>query len=159
MSKSKCLLPGSKLALKGSWTHTTLDFFTPSSLAIPYATPDSYPLPFEGVLFTNHGVYAGVSVATVSFPLVNSSAPIEVLHDASVGNAAALALTPAESETVPMVARVTSPASVSRRLRIGFSSHCFDVVVFVSVMLGSASILMKCRDCLRRDAAIKNHFP
>jgi hypothetical protein len=34
MSKSKFLLPGAKLALKGSWTHTTFDFLTPSALAI-----------------------------------------------------------------------------------------------------------------------------
>ena len=83
-----------------------------------------------------------MSVATVNFPFVNSSALIDVLHDASDGNDDAFALTLAESDTVPIVARVTSPASVSRRLRIGFPSRCFDDSVVVSVMLGISPILM-----------------
>ena len=58
----------------------------------------------------------------VSLPLVYSSVLIEVLHDASVGRDDAFALVPADSETVPMVASVTSPASESRRLRRGSPS-------------------------------------
>jgi len=53
-----------------------------------------------------------------------------------------VAVRPVESDTVPMVASVTSPASVSRRLRMSSPSRCCDVVVNVSVILSFVAILM-----------------
>ena len=55
MSKSKDFGPGAYDELKGSTVHFTCDFEKPSCFAIAYATPLSYPLPFDGVLFSNHG--------------------------------------------------------------------------------------------------------
>src|SRR4051812_5674999 len=69
-SKSNGLGVGAMTLLKAACTHLTLSAGKLSCLATAKATADSKPLPLLGLLSTNHGSYAGVSVATVSTPLL-----------------------------------------------------------------------------------------
>lgn len=66
MSKSNDFGPGAYEESNGSTVQRTCDCEKPSCFAIANATALSKPLPFEGVLFSNQGGYAGASVATVN---------------------------------------------------------------------------------------------
>src|SRR4051812_42296902 len=78
MSKSKFFGAGEIAALKDSFVHLTWSLEYPSLFATAYATADSKPLPLAGLLFENHGSYAGSSVAMVRVP------PVCVLSESGV---------------------------------------------------------------------------
>src|SRR3954469_19676482 len=110
MSKSNGFLPGAYALANGTYTHLTAERWKPSCLATAYTTADSKPLPFDGSLSFHcepfgappayQGVYAGLSVPTVSVPSLTTrsahpvgSAGAVACPNASVAESAATSAT------------------------------------------------------------------
>src|SRR3954471_8839557 len=104
MSKSNGFGVGAITLLNAACTHLTLSAGNPSCLATAKATADSKPLPLAGLLSTNHGSNAGLSVATVKVP------PGCVVRVAGEQSGAAL-VEPVAGVELPVVADPPPPPS------------------------------------------------